>query len=176
MDHSSFFTTFGGGNKPCISCRKECDGVKGFSASHPPFSLPSTNYFDGNSDRGFPTCLILRFSSYLGSFTLSDYISHYWDRCSLHCTLHTPHHKAASPILPLTYKTVCQKLYKGLRNVVSVLTSVSKSLYVMLCYVIMIMIIYLSIYLEVIIFKSYDIQESMLCCRQNIARYYHTTG
>lgn len=175
MDHSFFIHNYGEGETSILSHCREEDGKGFLIASHPPFSLSPKPY--GNYDRGFPTLLPLDYfsSTCCGSFTLSNYIISYWDGCSRFCISQSPH-KAASPILPLTYKTVCHKLFKGLKNVVSVLTSNIQSLYVMLCYVIMIMIIYLSIYLGVLVFKSYGIQESMLCCRQNIARHNHTTG
>ena len=166
MNQAFFIHKHGEGETSIMSSRKE-DG-KGIIASHPPFSLSTKPY--GNSDGGFPTCFLPCSSGLPGSFTLSDYNSTHKDGCGLHCISHFPH-KVASTQLFLTYKTVCRKLFKGLKNVVSVLTSNLQSLYVMLCYVIMLLIIYLSIYLEVIVFKFYDIQERMLCCRQNIARY-----
>ena len=152
-------------------CRK--DG-KGFYVSHPPFSLsPNISLcFDGNTDRGFLASSPMIYSYSNGGFTLSDY-NVGWVGCTPPpFILLSPHYGIASNSLSLTYKSVCHKLYKGLKNVFSVLTSNLQSLYVMLCYVIMLLIIYLSIYLGVIVFKFYDIQECMLCCRHNIARYY----
>ena len=163
MDQAFFIHNVGEGETSIMSSRKE-DG-KGFLASHPPFSLPTKPY--GNSDRGFSTRFLL--CSSLGSFTLSDYNSTHRDGCSPHYSS-LPPCRNASTHLSLTYKTVCHKLFKGLKNVVSVLTSIGWSVYVILCYVVMLLIIYLSIYLEVIVFKFYGIQECMLCCRQNIAR------
>ena len=163
MNQSFFIHNSGEGETSIMSSRKE-DGKGFLIASHPPFSLSTKPY--GNSDRGFPTCFLplCSFSGIQGSFTLSDYISAYWDGCGRYCISQSPH-KAASPILPLTYKTVCHKLFKGLKNVVSVWTPILQSLYVTLCYVIMLLIIYLSIYLGVIVFKFYGIQERMLCRR-----------
>jgi len=163
MNQAFFVNNFGGGNEIC-SCR-EC-------ASHPLFIFPSTKPY-GNSDRGFSTSLPQECFScdQTGSFTLSDYNSTHWNGCSPPSTS-----SDASTQLSLTYKTVCRKVFKLLKKGFGVLASMAKSVYVMLCYVIMLLIIYLSIYLEVIVFKSYGIQERMLCCRQNIARYHILTG
>ena len=99
MNQSFFIHNSGEGETSIMSSRKE-DGKGFLIASHPPFSLSTKPY--GNSDRGFPTCFLplCSFSGIQGSFTLSDYISAYWDGCGRYCISQSPH-KAASPILPL---------------------------------------------------------------------------
>ena len=111
MDQAFFIHNNGEGETSILSHCREKDGT-GINASHPPFSL-STNIY-GNYDRGFPTSLPLDSSSDItGSFTLSDYISAYWDGCSRFCISQSPH-KAASPILPLkdssSYLNLCNLL------------------------------------------------------------------
>lgn len=69
----------------------------------------------------------------------------------------------ASSHLSLTYKDVCRKLFKGFKKGFGVLASKVKSVYVMLCYVITISFYSLSLLLNVIAYKLYDIPYSMLC-------------
>ena len=113
MDQAFFIHNNGGGEPSIVShCRKE-DGKGFLIASHPPFSLSPKPY--GNYDRGFPTLLPLDYfsSTCCGSFTLSNYISAYWDGGSRFCSSQSPH-KAASPILSLkdssSYLNLCNLL------------------------------------------------------------------
>ena len=151
MNQAFFMTNIFGGGTSHLNCRVD-------NTNHPifnPLSTPPSNISKSKEYFGIRAVDLLVYKKRIGCtpYFFSSLFS-----------------GGVSFPLSLTYKTVCHKLYKGLKKVVSVLTSNIQSVYVMLCYVICYLIIYLSIYLGVLVFKSYGIQHCMLCCRHNIAR------